>query len=248
MSDALLATNRTIKYSQCAWGHAHIEEWGNSTGHSWRMWGDIYPVWEGKAQWSWGLMPILNHASFWNNDTNFRGHGDWDMLEVGNGNLTIEESRSHFALWAALKSPLIIGTPLHGIKPKILEILSNEELIAFNQDPVVGEAAKPYKWGVNPDFTWNQTHPAEYWSGFSSRGVHVFVLNTLNSTVTKTIDFEEVPELDAKNKYVVYDSWTGKMKGTFEREYKERVARHDTMAIRLVEDSGADYTAERDEL
>jgi alpha-galactosidase len=247
MSDALLLTNRTIEYSQCAWGHAHIEQWGNSTGHSWRMWGDIYPVWDGKAQWSWGLMPILNHASFWNNDTNFWGHGDWDMLEVGNGNLTVEESRSHFAMWAALKSPLIIGTMLHGIKEEVLEILSNRELIAFNQDEIVGEAAKPYKWGVNPDFTWNQTHPAEYWSGKSSRGTHVFALNTLNDTVTKTIDFAEVPELDAERKYMVFDSWTGKKQGMFEGKYEAPVARHDTMAVRLVE-VDTQYHAERDEL
>ncbi|KAL1799261.1 hypothetical protein ACET3X_003298 [Alternaria dauci] len=234
MSDALIATNRTIEYSQCAWGHAHIEQWGNSTGHSWRMWGDIYPEWYDKHQWSWGLMPILNHASFYNNDTDFWGHGDWDMLEVGNGNLTVQESRSHFALWAALKSPLIIGTPLHGIEPEILEILSNPELISFNQDPVVGAAAKPYKWGVNADFTWNQTHPAEYWSGLSSKGVHVFALNTLNTTQTKVIDFAEVPELEADGVYTVFDSWTGKEQGDFKGRYEAVVERHDTMAIRLV--------------
>ncbi|KAI2488406.1 Alpha-galactosidase [Pyrenophora tritici-repentis] len=235
MSDALLATNRTIEFSQCAWGHAHIDEWGNRTGHSWRMWGDIYPQWEGNHQGSWGLMPILNHASFYNNDTNFWGHGDWDMLEVGNGNFTIEENRSHFALWAALKSPLIIGTPLSNIKPEILDILSNNELIDFNQDSVVGKAAKPYKWGVNPDFTWNQTHPAEYWSGKSSKGVHVFVLNTLNIEQTKTINFAEVPELDPKTEHTVFDSWTGKERGRFTGQYEAAVAGHDTIAIRLIE-------------
>ncbi|KAF1836085.1 alpha-galactosidase precursor [Decorospora gaudefroyi] len=244
MSDALLATGRTIQYSQCAWGHAHIEQWGNSTGHSWRMWGDIYPEWTGKWQWSWGLMPILNHASFYNNETNFWGHGDWDMLEVGNGNLSIAESRSHFALWAALKSPLIIGTPLHGIEPQILNILSTEDLIAFNQDAVVGAAAKPYKWGVNPDFSWNQTHPAEYWSGNSSRGVHVFVLNTLDTAETKTIDFGEVPGLDADVEYGVYDLWTGESVGAFRGVYEGLVQSHDTMAVRLVEKSGSG----RDEL
>ncbi|RMZ68051.1 alpha-galactosidase [Pyrenophora seminiperda CCB06] len=235
MSDALLATNRTIQFSQCAWGHAHIDEWGNSTGHSWRMWGDIYPQWDGNPSYSWGLMPILNHASFYNNDTNFWGHGDWDMLEVGNGNLTIEENRSHFALWAALKSPLIIGTPLNNIKPEILEILSTRELIDFNQDAVVGAAAKPYKWGVNPDFTWNQTHPAEYWSGRSSKGVHVFALNTLNTNQTKTVSFAEVPELDSKTEYTVIDSWTGKERGKFTGQYEQVVVRHDTLAIRLIE-------------
>jgi alpha-galactosidase len=238
MSDALMAVNRTIQYSQCAWGHARIDEWGNLTGQSWRMWGDIYPIWSGKAQWSWGVMPILNHASFFYNNTDFWGHGDFDMLEVGNGNLTIEESRSHFALWAALKSPLIIGTALEGIKPEILKILSNKDLIAFNQDPVFGKSAKPYKWGLNADFTWNQTHPAEYWSGQSSKGTHVFVLNTLDIAQNKTIVFDEVPELDANAEYVVYDSWTGKKQGRFKRKYEAFVERHDTAAIRLVKVRG----------
>lgn len=31
------------------------------------------------------------------------------MLEVGNDGITFEEARTHFAFWAAMKSPLIIG-------------------------------------------------------------------------------------------------------------------------------------------
>ncbi|CAI6333740.1 unnamed protein product [Periconia digitata] len=235
MSKALDAVNHTIQFSQCAWGHARIDEWGNTTGHSWRMWGDIYPLWTGSFEGQWGIMPILNHASFFYNSTDFWGHADWDMLEVGNGNLTLEESRSHFSMWAALKSPLIIGTPLDGIKPEILEILSNKDLIAFNQDPVFGAPAKPYKWGVNADFTWNQTHPAEYWSGESSNGIHIFALNTLDTAQNKTIAFSEVPGLVANTSYTVHDSWTGKQMGIFATEYTTLVERHDTMAIRLVE-------------
>ena len=233
MSDALLATNRTIQYSQCAWGHGHIDEWGNATGHSWRMWGDIYPVWSGNHEGSWGIMPILNHASFFSNNTNFWGHADWDMLEVGNGNLTLEENRSHFAMWAALKSPLIIGTPLDDIEQSILEILSNKDLIAFNQDSVFGASAAPYKWGINPDGTWNLTHPAEYWSGESSLGVHVFVLNTLEVAQNKTIEFSEVPGLHAGKEYTLYDSWTGDRLGEYEDRYERLVGRHDTMVIRF---------------
>lgn len=112
MRDQLAKQDRIVQFSICAWGHQHVDHWGNATGQSWRMWGDIYPIWEGAYKWSWGLMPILNHASFFTNTTDFWGHSDYDMLEVGNGNLTLEENRSHFALWAALKSPLIIGTPV----------------------------------------------------------------------------------------------------------------------------------------
>lgn len=60
------------------------------------------------------------------------------MLEVCNGNLAYEENRSHFALWAALESPLIIGTNLDIVSDERLAILKNEELIGFNQDPVYG--------------------------------------------------------------------------------------------------------------
>ncbi|KAF2220294.1 alpha-galactosidase precursor [Elsinoe ampelina] len=235
MSLALGKQARTVQYSQCAWGHAHIDQWGNRTGQSWRMWGDIYPVWTGTYQWSWGLMPILNHASFFTSATNFFGRSDYDMLEVGNGNLTIEENRSHFAYWAGLKSPLIIGTPLDGIRPEILQILSNKALVDFNQDPVVGQSIKPYKWGVNEWGTWNQSHPAEYWSGLSSKGAHVFILNTLEEAGDREVVFAEVPELKGCGRWRVTDMWTGEEKGVFEERFTvERLARHDTAALMFV--------------
>jgi len=64
------------------------------------------------------------------------------------------ETRAHFGLWAALKSPLLIGTPLDEITEKDLKVLKNWEILAFNQDPLYGKPALPYKWGINPDWTW----------------------------------------------------------------------------------------------
>lgn len=246
MRDALLAQNHTVQYSLCAWGHAHVEQWGNDTGHSWRMWGDIYPEWEGPHDYSWGLMPIVNHAGFFTEYTDFWSHNDWDMLEVGNGNLTYEESRSHFALWAAMKSPLIVGTKLHGIKDEILAILSNEELVAFNQDPVVGKSAAPYKWGVNPDGTWNDTHPAEFWAGESSVGTHVFVLNSLEEDGEREVVFGEVPGL-GEGEYAVHDMWTGEDLGVFEGSITVEIAGHDTAALRINEVEGGDGDEDGDE-
>lgn len=60
---------------------------------------------------SWSrIVEIANENSFYMEYADFWGHPDPDMLEVGNGDLTLEENRAHFALWAAMKSPLIIGT------------------------------------------------------------------------------------------------------------------------------------------
>lgn len=197
------------------------------------MFGDINPVWTGKPPGAAGIMPIVNHASFFHNASDFWGHADWDMLEVGNGMLTLEESRSHFALWAALKSPLIIGAKLTAIKPEVLDILRNRDLIAFNQDSVVGTAAAPYKWGVNPDYTWNETHPAEYWSGEAATGVHVFVLNTLEAESVREVVFGEVPGLNAFETYTVRDLWTGEETVGVRGVWSATVKSHDTLAIRV---------------
>jgi hypothetical protein len=56
------------------------------------------------------ISQIANENSFLMNHVNFWGHPDPDMLEVGNGKLTLAENKAHFALWAVMKSPLIIGT------------------------------------------------------------------------------------------------------------------------------------------
>ena len=48
--------------------------------------------------------------------------------------MTIEEEKSHFALWAISKAPLIIGCDLTKIRKKSLEILMNTEVIAVDQD------------------------------------------------------------------------------------------------------------------
>jgi alpha-galactosidase len=236
MRDALLAQSRTIQYSLCIWGHANVAAWGNETGHSWRMFSDIYPAWTGAYQWSLGLMPILNLAAFYANVSDFWGHSDWDMLEVGNGNLTYEENRSHFALWAALKSPLIIGTKLDTITQPVLEILSNKELIAFNQDPVYGAGVIPYKW----DGVGNDTHPANYWTGSSIKGIHVFLLNTLDKATTITAKFSELPALKHKKPrgYLVHDMWTGKDLGIFRDSFSIRVKAHDTASLRITETNG----------
>jgi len=63
------------------------------------------------------------------------GWNDPDMLEVGNGGMTNDEEKTHFALWAIAKAPLIIGCDLTTVKKDSLDILMNEKLIAVNQDP-----------------------------------------------------------------------------------------------------------------
>lgn len=84
----------------------------------------------------------------------FSGPGHWndaDMLEVGNGGMTITEEKTHFALWCIAKSPLIMGNDLVNIRKESLDILKNSEIIAMNQDPL----GKQGVCKVNCDFVSN---------------------------------------------------------------------------------------------
>ncbi|RYC60802.1 hypothetical protein CHU98_g5387 [Xylaria longipes] len=223
MRDALQAQNRTILYSLCEWGTAGVEQWGNETGNSWRMSDDIQPAWDVVAA-------ILNTNSFIVNDVDFWGRPDADMLEVGNDGLTTAEERTHFAFWAAMKSPLLIGTNLATASGDAKSILLNKYLLAFNQDDVYGAPAKPYKWGTNADYTFNATNPAEFWSGESQQGTLVLMMNTLAESRNMTADFREVPSLDADTTYNVLDVWTGEDLGSFTSVTVE-VASHDSAAL-----------------
>ncbi|KAF5314739.1 hypothetical protein D9611_007253 [Ephemerocybe angulata] len=155
-------------FSLCQWGREEPWLWARRLGHSWRTTDDINA--------SWGsITDLLNRNSFISWASDFFGHNDMDMLEVGNGDLTYDEAKSHFTAWALMKSPLVIGTHLQGASKETLEILKNKEIIAINQDPVVGPGITPFRWGINPDWTYNWTHPAQYWSGRSENGT-VFML------------------------------------------------------------------------
>jgi len=73
----------------------------------WRTTGDLLSCWDCKTDWGGiGVIAILDKQI---GLESFAGPGGWndpDMLQVGNGSLTLEESRSHFNLWCVLAAPL----------------------------------------------------------------------------------------------------------------------------------------------
>jgi alpha-galactosidase len=67
----------------------------------------------------------------------FAGPGYWndpDMLQIGNGAMSPTEYQAHFSLWSILSAPLMAGNDLRNMKPEITQILTNQEVIAINQD------------------------------------------------------------------------------------------------------------------
>jgi len=219
-----------LLYSLCQWGREEPWLWARKMGQSWRTTDDIEPNWRSVAK-------IINENSFiaWASD--FYGYNDMDMLEIGNGDLNFEESKTHFTAWALMKSPLIIGTDLSKISKESLEILKNTELIAINQDPVVGTSVTPFRWGVNSDWTFNSTHPAQYWSGKTQHGSVFMLINVLDHPADMFFSLTESPWIRAGRQYHVRDLWTHTNNGTAVRNITVHVPAHGVVAL-LLTDAG----------
>ncbi|KAJ7060900.1 glycoside hydrolase superfamily [Mycena amicta] len=232
MADAMAELAETSQqtpfiFSLCQWGWSQVWLWGATMGHSWRVTGDIAPRWD-------SLAAIINFNSFITQATDFYGHNDMDMLQLGNGGLTFDEAKSHFTAWALMKSPLLLTR----ITPDILGILTNKEILAINQDPVVGKSISPFRWGINPDWTSNSSFPAQYYSGQSENGTVVMLLNTLNQPSDMFFTLIESPFIRAGRQYSVRDLWTHTDNGTAVRNFTAHsVPAHGVVAL-LLQDAG----------
>ena len=80
------------------------------------------------------------------------------MLEVGNGGLSNTENKAHFSLWAMMNSPLIVGCDIrdfvsetspdgvdHEVHNGAYDVITNDKVIALNQDPLLLQAKDVYK-------------------------------------------------------------------------------------------------------
>ncbi|KAJ7185889.1 glycoside hydrolase superfamily [Mycena filopes] len=240
-------------FSLCQWGWSQVWLWGKDLGHSWRVTGDISPQWN-------SLASIINFNSFITQATDFSGHNDMDMLQLGNGGLTFDEAKSHFTAWALMKSPLLIGTNLSSITPEILGILKNTEILAINQDPVVGKSISPFPGertyvidarillvlsvvltqftSLQPDWTSDSNFPAQYWSGPTQSGTVFMLLNTLAEPATMFFKLIESPWIRAGRQYSVRDLWTHTDNGTAVRNFTAvNVPAHGVVAL-LLKDAG----------
>ena len=124
---ALRAARRPIVLSICEWGRARPWEWAGELGHLWRTSWDIQPEWS-------SIVTILDRQAELHP---FAGPDHWndpDMLEVGNGELTRDQSRAHFAMWSMLAAPLMAGNDLRTMTDEVREILIAPEVVAIDQD------------------------------------------------------------------------------------------------------------------
>ncbi len=128
MGAALKATGRPIVYSLCEYGRFDVGGWGRQVGgHLWRTTGDITDDYATMARIGFDKNGKPEH-------TGPNGFNDPDMLEVGNGGMSLDEYTTHMTLWAISAAPLLMGHDLRQTPPEMLALLENREVIAVDQD------------------------------------------------------------------------------------------------------------------
>ncbi len=142
MGKYLLQQPRDIVFSLCQYGMSDVWKWGGSTGGSlWRTTNDITDTWTS----------VKNIALAQDKSAPYAKPGNWndpDMLVIGTvgwGNphpskLKPDEQYLHFSLWSLFAAPLLIGCDMEKLDDFTLNLLTNDEVIAINQDPLGKQA------------------------------------------------------------------------------------------------------------
>jgi len=141
MGDALAKSGRAIVFSLCQYGRDEVWKWGPDVGGNlWRTTGDIRDTWDSMSKIGFDQDRLASWA----------GPGHWndpDMLEIGNGGMTDTEDRTHMSLWAMLAAPLLAGNDLSSMPKPTLEILTNRDVIAVDQDALGKQGRRIWQSG-----------------------------------------------------------------------------------------------------
>lgn len=145
MQQELERQPRDMVYNLCQYGMKRVWDWGATVGaQSWRTTEDIDDTWESMYNIGFTQGPLAAYA----------GPGRWndpDMMIVGQvgwgeqlrpSRLTPDEQYTHVSLWSLLAAPLLIGCDISKLDAFTLNLLTNDEVLAIDQDTLGVQATR----------------------------------------------------------------------------------------------------------
>ncbi|MBS1565930.1 MAG: NPCBM/NEW2 domain-containing protein [Bacteroidetes bacterium] len=200
MGDYLREQPRDIVYSLCQYGMSSVWKWGDSVGgNNWRTTNDINDTWASVKT----IALAQDKAAPWARPGNWN---DPDMLVVGAvgwGNphpsrLKPDEQYLHVSLWSLFAAPLLIGCDMEKLDDFTLNLLTNDEVIAVNQDPLGKQATCVQTTGDV------RVYVKELEDGSRAVGFCNFGLETAN------LSYRDFEKTGIKGKQKVRDLWRQK--------------------------------------
>lgn len=223
MRDALDNVNRDIVYSLCQYGMGEVWKWGAEVGgNCWRTTGDITDTWS-SVEWigfSQDGLEEYARPGRWN---------DPDMLVVGMvgwgpqlhpTSLTPSEQYSHISLWCLLSAPLLVGCDMTQLDEFTLNLLTNDEVLEVNQDPLGKQANRV-----------SQIDDLEVWVKVLEDGSKAVGLFNRQDDMTSVTAMWS--DLDTQGKQLIRDLWRQKDLGVFEDSFTATVPGHGVELVRV---------------
>jgi alpha-galactosidase len=223
MRDALQKSGRPIVFSLCEWGSTKPWLWARDVGNLWRATGDIQDKWD--VTLKWGGLGVVQILDLVDGLESYAGPGHWndpDMLEVGNGGMSLTEYRAHFSMWCILAAPLMAGNDIRTMNADIRAILTNQEAIAIDQDPLGRQGRRVRK-----------SQGLEVWAkDLADGGRAVALLNRTAAPASIAVSWPEIgypSHLSAK----VRDLWAAKDLGEMPGRFSAEVPSHGVVLLRI---------------
>lgn len=211
---AIVNTGRTdVRLNVCRW--AFPGTWVHDVATSWRISEDIYLGWN-------SIKSIVGQNLYLSAYATEGKYNDMDMLEVGRG-LSAEEDKTHFGMWCIMSSPLLIGCDMTTISKEALDLMTNKELIALNQDSlglqayVVKKEAGAYLLVKDVEKLYGK-----------NRAIAIY--NPTDAEVEFEVDFLT---LDLGGRVLARDLFEKKDEGTFVGSMSVKVPAHGTRIYKL---------------
>jgi alpha-galactosidase len=233
MSGYLRELDRDVLLNICQYGYGNVAKWGRDAGSQFWRTGDDLGV-APKGLWD----TILRFGFSLAGTERWAGPGGWndpDNLMLGQLILTIpgkgrtplgpvpltpDEQYSHMTLWSLVASPLVFGGDMTRLDAFTISLLTNDEVLDVNQDPLGKQAALVSK---NGDF---QVWAKDLADG--SKAVGLFNLGEGEATVTARWQ-----DVALRGPHTVRDLWRQKDQGRFDGEFKAPVARHGVVLVKF---------------
>lgn len=238
MGDALKASGRDILFYMCEWGVREPWKWGAETGATtWRCTYDTRDCWQGRVGGIGILESIAGMKDLWPysgpnrfNDADMMcvgihgtGKSSSDLCATGPG-MTQTEYRTQFSLWSMWASPLTLSFDLRkDISDEDLELMTNEEVIAINQDPM----------GLQAEYIGQTGNIQTYMKDLENGDVAVALVNLGSSSATAKVDFSRLSALEDGTLYKVRDLWKKAYLSEKSTSFNVMIASHETKMYRF---------------
>ncbi len=228
MYTALQKTSRPFVYSIVDYGEQQVWHWAPASGaNMWRTGPDVKDDFYTMAETGFGNDGLEKYAGPLVGLNKQGGWNDADMLQIGNGGMTLGEYQMQMSLWCIMAAPLIAGNDLtqlldrqNNLQQQYLALLTNPYIIAVDQDSLGKQGYRVWQEG-----------PQEIWIKPMADGSTVVgVFNRVLGTVSVPLPFKLIGVTGTVD---AFDLWAQKDLGNIQDGYKVQLASFSAAMLKL---------------